>query len=99
MKRTLLVSLAVGACAAALAYSTSRAIQVWLFAEPDPRTMIAPTRIAFFWRSSIALYAGTLAALGAAALRRRSPALVDRRLADLVVFTAVLTTLQGVLLP
>jgi len=99
MKRTALVSLAMGACAAALAYSGSRAIQVWLFVEPDPRTVIAPNRIAFFWRSWIALYAGTLAALGAAALRARAPEAVDRRLADVVVLTAILATLQGVFLP
>jgi hypothetical protein len=58
-----------------------------------------PTRIAFFWRTWIALYAGVLAALGGAALYRRSPDLVDRRLADVVMLTAVLTTLQGVFLP
>jgi hypothetical protein len=99
MRRTVLVSLAIGACAAALAYSTSRAIQVWLFADPDPRTIIAPSRIAFFWRTWIALYAGTLAAIGAAALHRRAPELVDRRVGDVVMITAVLTTLQGVFLP
>ena len=99
MKRTLLVSLAIGACAAAITYSTSRAIQVWLFTEPDPRTVINPTRIAFFWRSWIALYAAVLAALGAAALYRRAPDWVDRRLADVVMITAVLTSLQGVFLP
>ena len=99
MKRRVLVSLAIGMCAAALAYSTSRAVQVWLFSEPDPRTVIMPTRIAFFWRSWIALYAGVLATLGAAALYGRAPDLVDRRLADVMMLTAVLTTLQGVFLP
>lgn len=99
MRRTVLVSIAIGACAAALAYSSSRAIQVWLFVDPDPRTVIAPTRIAFFWRSWIALYVGILGALGTAALRRRAPEALDRRLADIVMITAVLTTLQGVFLP
>lgn len=96
MKSRVLVSLAIGMCAAALAYSASRSIQVFFFTEPDPRTILAPTRIAFFWRSWIALYVGTLATLGAAAL----PAgLVDRRIADVVLVTAILTTLQGVFLP
>jgi hypothetical protein len=95
MKRWL-AALAVGACFAALAYSGSRAIQVWLFTEPDPRTVIAPDRIAFFWRSWIALYAGTLATIGAAALK---PATIDARIGQVVVVTAIATTLQGFLLP
>jgi hypothetical protein len=95
MKRWL-AALAVGFCVAALAYSTSRAVQVWLFAEPDPRTVIAPQRIAFFWRSWIAFYAGTLATLGAAALRAET---IDARIGQLVMVTAVATTLQGLLLP
>jgi hypothetical protein len=96
MRNRALVSLAIGACVAALAYSASRSIQVWFFTEPDPRTIIAPQRIAFFWRSWIALYAGVLATLGAAALPSD---LVDRRLPDVVMLTVVLTTLQGVFLP
>lgn len=95
MKR-LLTSLAIGACVAALTYAGSRAIQVWLFAEPDPRTIVASARIAFFWRSWIAFYAATLATLGAMALR---PELVERRVGDVVLFTALATTLQGVFLP
>lgn len=94
MKQRWLIALAVGACVTALSYSTSRAIQVWLFTDPDPRTVLLPTRIGFFWRGWISLYAGTLATLGAAALP-----IADARLRDLVVFTAIATTLQGVLLP
>jgi hypothetical protein len=95
MKRWL-AALAVGFCVAALAYSASRALQVWLFVEPDPRTVIAPARIAFFWRAWIALYAGLLAMLGAAALR---PETIDARIGQLVMLTAVATALQGLLLP
>lgn len=91
--------LAVFACAAALAYSGSRAIQFWLFPSPDPRTVLASPRIAFYWRSWVSVYAATLAALGALALRRRDPASFDRRLPALVVATIVLTTLQGVFAP
>jgi hypothetical protein len=97
--RTLAVALAVGACGAALSYAASRALQVWLFPMPDPRTVLAPGRIAFYWRSWIALYVGTLTALGAAALRTRAPSAFDRALPGLIVLTAVATTLQGVLLP
>ena len=93
MKRWL-IALAVGACIAALAYSVSRAIQVWFFPQPDPRTVFVVTRIGFFWRAWIALYAGVLATLGAAASR-----IADERLRDLIAVTAVATTLQSVLLP
>jgi len=97
--RTLAVSVAVGACCAALAYAGSRAIQVWLFPTPDPRTVLAPGRIAFYWRAWVSLYAGTLTALGAAALRTRAPVAFDRALPGFILFTALATTLQGVLLP
>lgn len=95
MKRWL-AALAIGACVAALAYSTSRAVQVWLFPEPDPRTIAVPTRIGFFWRAWVAFYAGILATLGAAALR---PSTVDARIGQLIVLTAIATALQGVFLP
>ncbi|MBI2391000.1 MAG: hypothetical protein HYV09_15520 [Deltaproteobacteria bacterium] len=97
--RTFAAALAVGACTAAVVYATSRAIQVWLFTDPDPRTMAAPTRIAFFWRAWVAFYAGTLATLGAYALRSRSPEAFDRWLPTLIVLTAAWTTLQGLVLP
>lgn len=93
MKRWL-SALAVGACVAALAYAASRAIQVWLFPEPDPRTVMTVARIGFFWRAWIAFYAGILGTIGGAALDWS-----DERLRDLVMVTAIATTLQGVLLP
>lgn len=97
--RTFAAAVAVFACTAAIVYATSRAIQVWLFTDPDPRTMAAPTRIAFFWRAWVALYAGVLAGLGAYALRTRRPEAFDRWLPALIAVTAAWTTLQGLLLP
>lgn len=98
MKRWL-VPLAVGACAAALTYAGSRALQAWLFPMPDPRTVLAAQRIAFYWRAWIALYAATLTTIGAAALRARAPERFDRALPAFVGFTAAATTLQGVFVP
>lgn len=99
MKRTVLVAIAVAMCVAALTYAASRAIQFWLFPAPDPRTVLAATRIAFYWRFWVALYAATLAGLGAAALRARTPERFDRALPMLIAFTAIATTLQGVFVP
>ena len=93
------MALAVGACAAALTYAGSRAIQFWLFPAPDPRTVLAAGRIAFYWRAWVALYAATLATLGAAALRARNPERFDRALPTLIALTALATTLQGVFAP
>jgi hypothetical protein len=89
-----LTAIAIGACVAALAYATSRAIQVWLFPEPDPRTVFVTTRIGFFWRAWIAFYAGILGTLGGAAIDWS-----EERLRTVVLITAIATTLQGVLLP
>jgi hypothetical protein len=97
--RTLTVAIAAFGCAAALAYAASRAIQVVAFTDPDPRQLVKVTRIAFFWRAWVALYAGVLAAIGAAALRSRSPAAVDAALPSVVVATALLCTAQGLFLP
>lgn len=97
--RRWLVPLAIGACAAACAYAASRALQAVFFPMPDPRTVLAAQRIAFYWRAWIALYVATLATIGAAALRARAPERFDRALPAMVGFTAITTTLQGVLLP
>lgn len=96
---TLAVAVAAFACAAALAYSASRVIQATLFPGPDPRAPLVVTRIAFYWRSWVSFYAGSLAAIGVAALRTRAPAKVDAALVPVIVATAILTTLQGVFVP
>ncbi len=93
------VPLAVGACAAAAAYALSRLVQVSFFVDPDPRTVLVVTRIAFFWRAWIALYAATLVTIGVAALRARAPATVDRALPAIVAVTLAIATVQGVLFP
>jgi hypothetical protein len=85
------------ACGAAVAYALARVIQVAFFPEPDPRTVLVVTRIGFFWRALIAGYAGLLAAIGAVALDRRRP--IERALPAIVVVTAAIATLQGLLVP
>jgi len=93
------VPLAVGACAAAAAYALSRLVQVSLFVDPDPRTVLVVTRIAFFWRAWIALYAATLVTIGAFALRGRARAAFDRSLPLIVAITVAIAALQGALFP
>lgn len=94
-----LVSLALGACVAALAYATARTVQFLTLPPYDPKTALPPARIPFFGRLELAMVCGVVASLGAAQLRARDSARFDRALPGLIVATVVLTTLQAVFAP
>jgi len=96
VSRQWLVSLAVGACVAALAYSTARAVQCWTLPAYDPHVVTVSRGIPFFRRAILALVCAVVASIGSGAIRRRFPDRFDDALPTLVVLTAVLTTLQAV---
>lgn len=91
---------AFGACAVVLAYAIVRALQKWLFPASDPRLVLAATRVAFFWNLLLAAYLAAMAVFGVVVARRRwGAARVDRFLAPLVAFTAVVGVAHAVLSP
>jgi hypothetical protein len=94
-----LVSLAVGACVAALAYATARAVQSWTLPPYDPHAVAISRGIPFFRRATLALVCAAIASVGAGAIRHRFPDRFDHALPPLVVLTAVLTTLQAIFAP
>jgi hypothetical protein len=82
-----------------MAYAISRLIQVALFPDPDPRTVMTVLRIGFFWRAAIAGYAAILGAIGAFALDGRYPAAMDRWMPRLVIATIAIGSVQGIFVP
>lgn len=95
----LALSLAVGACAVAIAYAFARVVQAWVYPAPDPRTVINVARIAFYWRMLLSTWVGALATIAASGAFARAPARAERLLPTLVVVTALAIGLQGVLVP
>lgn len=95
----LAVAVALGCCAVALAYASLRLLQAWRYPDPDPRTILVTSRVAFYWRALLALHVGVLAAIGAHGAQRRFGPRVDRILPFALVVTVAVGVLQGALVP
>lgn len=94
------ISCAFGACALVLAYASIRALQNKLFPASDPRLVLTPSRVAFFWNLVLAGYVASMASFGVLAARRRfGAARVDRFLAPLVAVAAIVGVAHAVLAP
>ena len=94
-----LVAIALGCCAVAVAYASMRLLQAWRYPDPDPRLVLVTSRVAFYWRALVALYIGGVATIAIRAAQRRFGAQVDRALPLVLVFTIVLGVAQGALVP
>ena len=91
---------AMAGCVTAVAlYAIVRGLQLVLFPEPNPATVIWSAHAGYFWRVWIVAYAGGMASLFAWKCSGRDPARVARLLAGAVGVAAVLVLLQGLLLP
>lgn len=93
------VALAVGCCAVAVAYASMRLLQAWRYPDPDPRLVLVTSRVAFYWRSLLALYVGGLVSIAVRAAQHRFGARVDRALPLVLVITIALGVAQGALVP
>ncbi len=98
-----MIRLALGAmagCVVAVAlYAIVRGLQLVIFPEPNPATVIWSAHAGYFWRAWIVSYSGGMAALIAWKAAGSDPERVARVLAGGVVVAAALIFAQGVLLP
>ena len=98
-----MIRIALGAmtgCVVAVAlYALVRGLQLMIFPEPNPATVIWSAHAGYFWRGWIVSYSGGMAALIAWKAAGRDPARVARVLVHGVVVAAALIFAQGILLP
>ena len=91
---------AMAGCVAAVAlYALLRGVQLLLFREPNPATVIWSAHAGYFWRALIVSYAGGMASFVAWLAAGRAPERVARALVHALAAAAALILLQGVLLP
>jgi hypothetical protein len=91
---------AMGGCVAAVGlYALLRGLQLVLFPEPNPATVIWSAHAGYFWRAWIVSYAGGMAALMTWQAAGRDATRVAQVLARAVVVAGALILAQGVLLP
>jgi hypothetical protein len=90
----------MAACVAAVAlYAVLRGLQLIVFPEPNPATVIWSAHAGYFWRILIVSYAGGMAWLLAWRAAARDPARVAGALLPWLGVAAALIALQGLLLP
>ena len=95
----LALSAMAGCIAAVGLYALLRGVQLVLFSEPNPATVIWSAHAGYFWRALIVSYAGGMAAIVTWLLAERAPERVARALVVGVGVAAALILVQGVLLP
>jgi choline-glycine betaine transporter len=92
------LSLAWGLVVSVGSYAVVRAIQHFVFTEPNPATLVWSAHAGFFWRAWTVAYAGGMAAFIAFAARGRTEA-TARALAPAIAVAAALLALQVVFFP
>ncbi len=91
---------AIAGCVTAVAlYALLRGVQLALFPEPNPATVIWSAHAGYFWRALIVSYAGGMASLLTWLAAGRAPARVARALVHAVVVAGALIFAQGLFLP
>jgi hypothetical protein len=95
----LAVAVAIGCCVVAVAYASMRLLQAWRYPDPDPRVILVTSRVAFYWRSLLALHVGVLGTIAARAAQRRFGSRIDRALPVVLLVTIVIGVAQGALVP
>jgi len=95
----LALSAMAGCVAAVSLYALLRGIQLILFREPNPATVIWSAHAGYFWRALIVSYLGGMVSILTWLAAGRAPERVARALAHAVVVAAALILAQGMLLP
>jgi hypothetical protein len=93
------IALGWGFAVAVAAYAVVRAIQFFLYPDPNPATLVWSAHSGFFWRVWTVGYAGGIAAFVAFPLALTRPDAAARTLASAVAVAAVMLALQTALLP
>lgn len=82
-----------------LAYSALRAYDVLFRVEPNPAMIIWSSRIALFWRLSVAAFVAPMVGVGVHFVAARSPARAFRGLSIATLVVAALVVVQAIFLP
>jgi hypothetical protein len=93
------VSLAWGLVIAVAAYAVVRAIQFFVYPDPNPATLVWSAHAGYFWRAWTVGYAGGIAAFVAYPIVRSALDRSTRLLGPAVGAAAALLILQSVFLP
>jgi hypothetical protein len=93
------VAVCWGLVVAVAAYAIVRAIQFFLYPDPNPATLVWSAHAGFFWRCWTCAYAGGIAAFVAFLVTRTRPDRALRALAPAVAVVAALLALQTTILP
>ncbi len=93
------IAIAWGACVAVAAYGIVRAIQFFVYPDPNPATLVWSAHAGFFWRCWTCAYAGALAAFIAYVGAKRSPAKAARSLVGAIAVAGAILALQTAFLP
>lgn len=88
-----------GLVVAVAAYALIRAIQFFVYPDPNPATLVWSAHAGYFWRVWTVAYAGSIAAFVAFPIVRRHFEPAVRALAPAVAVAATLLALQTALLP
>jgi hypothetical protein len=102
MKRVALplaLALAWGAVVSVAMYAVVRAIQFFLYPDPNPATVVWSAHAGYFWRAWTVAYAGGIAAFAAFVFARRAPERIARALVPALTVAAALLAVQTALLP
>jgi hypothetical protein len=92
-------SIAWGLVVSIGAYAIVRALQFFLYPDPNPATLVWSAHAGYFWRVWTVTYAGGMAAFIAFPLVRRCPEAAVRALAPAIAGAGALLLLQVVFLP
>ena len=95
---TAAIAIAWGLVVSVGGYAVVRAIQHFMFTEPDPATLVWSAHAGFFWRAWTVAYAGGMAVFVVLAAPRRSAA-AARALPPAIATAAGLLALQTLFFP
>lgn len=93
------VSLCWGLVVAAAAYAIVRAIQFFLYPDPNPATLVWSAHAGYFWRAWTVAYAGGIAAFVAFVVARNRIEAATAALVTAIGVAAALLALQTALMP
>jgi hypothetical protein len=93
------IALAWGIVVAVAGYAAVRAVQFFVYPDPNPATLVWSAHAGYFWRAWTVGYAGGIAAFVAFLVVRRSAAAATRALPVAVGVAAAALALQSALLP
>jgi hypothetical protein len=93
------ISACWGCLVAVGAYALVRALQFFVYPDPNPAALVWSAHAGFFWRCWTCVYAGAIASFVAYLVVRARPAASLRGLAPAIAIAAGLLVLQVVVWP